>query len=145
MFGIGFPELLLILAIALVVVGPSKLPDLARALGRGYAEFKKATNELKETFEQDETVKEIKNEFHSAQYQLKTDLNLNPFKAEPKSAVSDDAPPAPYAVPTEDQHDATQDDSNPQEHTTTPPSSPEVKPEEPGGQPNHLVDKTPTE
>ena len=76
MFGIGFPELLLIFAIALIVVGPSKLPDLARALGRGYAEFKRATNELKETFEQDETVREIKTEFQSAQHQLRTDISL---------------------------------------------------------------------
>ncbi len=71
MFGIGFPELLLIMAIALIVVGPSKLPDLARALGRGYAEFKRATNELKETFEQDDTVREIKNEFHAAQHEVR--------------------------------------------------------------------------
>lgn len=75
MFGIGFPELLLIMAIALVVVGPSKLPDLARALGRGYAEFRKATNELKETFDQDETVREIKQEFRSAQHDLKSQVN----------------------------------------------------------------------
>lgn len=73
MFGIGFPELLLIMAIALIVVGPSKLPDLARALGRGYAEFRRATNELKETFEQDETVREIKQEFHAAQHQIQFD------------------------------------------------------------------------
>ncbi len=70
MFDIGFPELLVIFAIALIVIGPSKLPDLARALGRGYAEFKRATNELKETFEQDDTVKEIKNEFNSAQNEI---------------------------------------------------------------------------
>jgi len=75
MFGIGFPELLLIMAIALIVVGPSKLPDLARALGRGYAEFRKATNELKETFDQDETVREIKQEFRSAQHELKSQVS----------------------------------------------------------------------
>jgi len=75
MFGIGFPELLLIMAIALIVVGPSKLPDLARALGRGYAEFRKATSELKETFDQDETVREIKQEFRSAQHELKSQVN----------------------------------------------------------------------
>ena len=51
MFGIGFPELLLILAIALIVLGPKRLPDLAKALGRGFSEFKKATDELKQTFE----------------------------------------------------------------------------------------------
>ena len=75
MFGIGFPELILIMAIALIVVGPSKLPDLARALGRGYSEFRKATNELKETFDQDETVREIKQEFRSAQHELKSQVN----------------------------------------------------------------------
>lgn len=69
MFGIGFPELLVILAVALIVVGPSKLPDLARALGRGYAEFKRATDELKQTFDQDETVRGLKNEFREAQRQ----------------------------------------------------------------------------
>ncbi|MCK8604317.1 Sec-independent protein translocase protein TatB [Desulfoferrobacter suflitae] len=75
MFGIGFPELLLIMAIALIVVGPSKLPDLARALGRGYAEFRKATHELKETFDQDDTVREIKQEFRSAQHELKSQVD----------------------------------------------------------------------
>jgi Tat protein translocase TatB subunit len=49
MFGIGMPELLLILALALVVLGPKKIPDLARALGRGLAEFRRATDELKST------------------------------------------------------------------------------------------------
>jgi len=53
MFGIGFPELLLIMAIALIVLGPKRLPDLARALGRGFAEFKRATDELKKTFEEE--------------------------------------------------------------------------------------------
>jgi Tat protein translocase TatB subunit len=51
MFGIGFPELLLIMAIALIVLGPKRLPDLARALGRGFSEFKRATEELKQTFD----------------------------------------------------------------------------------------------
>ena len=53
MFGIGFPELLLIMALALIVLGPKRLPDIARALGRGLAEFKKASDELKQTFEEE--------------------------------------------------------------------------------------------
>ncbi len=51
MFNIGFPELLIIVAIALIVFGPNKLPELARAFGKAMREFKKATEEVKESFE----------------------------------------------------------------------------------------------
>ncbi len=51
MFNIGLPELLIIGAIALIVFGPNKLPELARAFGRAMREFKKATDEVKESFE----------------------------------------------------------------------------------------------
>jgi Tat protein translocase TatB subunit len=52
MFGIGMPELLLILVLALIVLGPKKLPELARTLGKGMAEFRRATDELKDEFRQ---------------------------------------------------------------------------------------------
>jgi TatA/E family protein of Tat protein translocase len=51
MFNIGFPELLIIVAIALIVFGPNKLPELARAFGKAMREFKKATEEVKESFQ----------------------------------------------------------------------------------------------
>jgi len=108
MFGIGLPELLLILAIALIVVGPSKLPDLARALGRGYAEFRKATNELKETLDQDDTVRGIKNEFHSIQHEVLYEKPYSkPSPVKPATEELDSAPPqswdqdVPHAVESE--------------------------------------------
>ncbi|TCK59480.1 Sec-independent protein translocase subunit TatA/TatB [Seleniivibrio woodruffii] len=48
MFGLGFGEIILILAIALVVVGPKKLPEIAKGLGKGYGEFRKYMNEFKD-------------------------------------------------------------------------------------------------
>jgi Tat protein translocase TatB subunit len=49
MFGLGMQELLVILVIALIVVGPKKLPDIAKTLGRGLAEFKRTADEFRST------------------------------------------------------------------------------------------------
>jgi sec-independent protein translocase protein TatA len=54
MFGsIGMPELIIILVIALIIFGPRKLPELGRSLGRSINEFKKASNELRSTLEEE--------------------------------------------------------------------------------------------
>lgn len=50
---IGFPEMLIILVVALIVFGPRKLPELGRSLGRSLSEFKRASNELRHTLDQE--------------------------------------------------------------------------------------------
>lgn len=53
MGSLGWPEIIIIFVVALVVFGPRKLPELGRSLGKGLAEFKRATNELKRTWEEE--------------------------------------------------------------------------------------------
>ena len=60
MFGIGIPELIIIMVIALIVIGPSKLPELARSLGKGMAEFKKATQDIKQHLDVEEELEQAK-------------------------------------------------------------------------------------
>jgi sec-independent protein translocase protein TatB len=89
MFGIGMPELLLLLAIALIVVGPKKLPELARALGRGIAEFKKATNELKESLETSSDFSELKQSFGEIQDGLTDATSPSPLDVKDDSETTD--------------------------------------------------------
>jgi TatA/E family protein of Tat protein translocase len=50
---LGFPELVVIFTLALLIFGPRKLPELGRSLGKSIGEFKRATNELKRTWEEE--------------------------------------------------------------------------------------------
>jgi sec-independent protein translocase protein TatA len=50
---IGFPELVVIFVVALIVFGPRKLPELGRSLGKSIAEFKRASNELRSTLDEE--------------------------------------------------------------------------------------------
>ena len=92
MFGsIGMPELILIFIVALLVFGPKKLPELGKSLGRGLAEFKRASDDLKKTIEDE--IEQGKHEADAVKKQV----------AEVRSSIDPTAPsaapaPAPQAA-----------------------------------------------
>ena len=92
MFGIGMPEMLVILALALIIIGPKKLPDLAKSLGRAMREFKKATSEFKESIQLEGDLSEVKETFNNISDEVKdaVDLNLNSEKQKADKAESED-------------------------------------------------------
>ena len=53
MFGIGMPEILLILAVALIILGPKKLPEIAKTLGKAFGEFKRSIDDFKDSIDVD--------------------------------------------------------------------------------------------
>jgi Tat protein translocase TatB subunit len=71
MFGIGLPEMIIIFVVALLVVGPSKLPELARTLGKAFTEFRRMADEVKETFDE-EVIKEEAEKTTEAMEETKT-------------------------------------------------------------------------
>ena len=99
MFGIGMPEMILILAIALIVIGPKKLPDLAKSLGRAMNEFKKATREIKESIDIDGDLKDVKQSFDDLNKDVKEAVHVNPLKSAKAETSSEEA--TPEAAPSE--------------------------------------------
>ena len=82
MFNIGFPELVTILVVALLVLGPERLPEVGRALARLVVEFRRATEELKRELGVDE-LEEAREELQSLADPLK-----EPLKTEEKEDAS---------------------------------------------------------
>ena len=90
MFGIGMPEMLLICAVALIVIGPKKLPDLAKSLGRAFGEFKRATSDLKESLEIDTDLSDVSKPFDEITDDIKDSLD---FPADSKAKESSESMP----------------------------------------------------
>ena len=76
MFGIGMPEMLIILAVALIFLGPKKLPELAKSLGRALGEFKRATSDLKQSIESETGIDDVRQSFDDVKEDIKTQVDL---------------------------------------------------------------------
>lgn len=100
MFGIGMPELLLILALALIVIGPKKLPDIARALGKGLAEFRRATDDLKSSIQEESRTADTRDRLlreGKIQAPGNTEPAADSDAAAPKTAETESTPAAAEA------------------------------------------------
>ena len=117
MFNMGMPELIIILVIALIVIGPKKLPDLAKALGKGMAEFKKATREIKESLDLDEDYQDMKRGLADTVSELNEPLDLEePKKEEDEESQDTDMDKTPTS------EEGPQQETQPSDETTPEPS-----------------------
>jgi len=110
MFGIGFPELLLILAIALMVIGPKRLPDIAKALGRAMGEFRRATDEFKQSINEEARTADIRKQILDGG-KLNPPGSKDPYSQQDPAGPVDTAgvnPPPAKAAVTEPQPAAEQ-------------------------------------
>lgn len=85
MGSLGVPELIIIFVVALIVFGPKKLPELGKSLGKGLAEFRRASNELKSTIEEE----------------------VRAIEAEPPTRHSSESEPEPESKPDSKTHSET--------------------------------------
>jgi Tat protein translocase TatB subunit len=109
MLGIGMQEILIILVVALIVIGPKRLPDLARTLGKGFAEFRKAADDLQETVRMD-----LQKEKHEEFRQKYPDMVPDEDEEEETTLQTDSNAADEAVTPTETINTSTEPELSPQ-------------------------------
>ncbi|NLZ17051.1 MAG: hypothetical protein GX087_04885 [Desulfobulbaceae bacterium] len=98
MFGIGLPEMIVIFAVALIVIGPDKLPDLARSLAKGLFELKRTLNEVRGSFsEEEDAINSVRDDLRKTAEDLR------------KKVMLDEIPPRQLPAPTKSEPEAEAD------------------------------------
>lgn len=94
MFGIGLPEMIVIFAVALIVIGPDKLPELARSLAKGLFELKRTLNEVRGSFsEEEKAINSVRDDLRQTAEDLRKKVMLDepPPRQLPAPAVEPEA------------------------------------------------------
>lgn len=92
MFNLGMPELIVIFIVALLVFGPKRLPELGKSLGRAMSEFKRSSQEFRNSLESEVEVDKIKKDLAKEQRELKDVLNPLSDKPEDSGKKEDSSP-----------------------------------------------------
>lgn len=91
MFGVGTSELVIILIIALLILGPKEIPKVARTIGRGMRELQRAKDELKKNIEfEEETVSQVKSDFREMINETEEEIRSEFKSPDPKSNDPDE-------------------------------------------------------
>jgi sec-independent protein translocase protein TatB len=122
MFGIGMPEMLVLLAVALIVFGPKKLPELAKSLGRALGEFKRATSDLKDSIETQTGADEVRRSLNEVKEDIQSQVDLAGSIPDPSAPPQKPKTEAPSDEPL-DQVKAAFDEMNDKGESQTDPST----------------------
>ena len=126
MFGIGLPEMIVIFAVALIVIGPDKLPGMARSMAKGLMDLKKTLNQVKEELTKDgEPLNTVQDDLRKTAAELRSKMiDVDPSVWQPDSEPG--SSPKDLVIDLEPETRAIEAELRTEEHYSTPTPSPET-------------------